>query len=358
MSVRTFLEAHGLSAHIAAFEANHVTMEDLPSISDVELRDTFGMTVYGDRRKFRAAVAQLAGVHVGVVGENAIQPTRRGAWGWTPFGVFFIFIFCVLSLLVVGMFVENMFIQQKEVFEEDRVQAAAKLAHAEAEASRVSQRWTSPTLGVMQWIPPGSFKRYLVGKDGSDRGTQTVSLSRGFWMMEHEVTQEEWSTVMGTGVAVAGSPCPTCPMDSVTWEDAQAFARLASERDGVTYALPTVAQWSYGLERDLSYSRQSRLSTNAWSALTANGRSHPVCGRPREGYDLCDMSGNVSEWTNDYHQAPEVVPAGDLVDPVGAIEGEYRAVCGHSWQGPGGISGLRPDLYCADVGFRLVRTPP
>jgi pyruvate/2-oxoglutarate dehydrogenase complex dihydrolipoamide acyltransferase (E2) component len=61
MTLRELLTRHDLSAYVAAFEAQHVPVSDLPHLSDEDLRVDFGVTSYVDRKRFRAMVASLSG---------------------------------------------------------------------------------------------------------------------------------------------------------------------------------------------------------------------------------------------------------------------------------------------------------
>jgi hypothetical protein len=49
----------GLSAHLAAFEARHVQLSDLPELTEDDLRLEFGLVSFMDRKRFRAMVADL-----------------------------------------------------------------------------------------------------------------------------------------------------------------------------------------------------------------------------------------------------------------------------------------------------------
>ncbi len=107
--------------------------------------------------------------------------------------------------------------------------------------------YASPSLGTMKWIPAGSFvmgSAVGVG-DGDERPAHGVTLTRGFWLMEHEVTQGEWAAVMGSNPSFFEACGANCPVEQVSWDDAVAFAAKVSARDGVSYRLPTEAEWEY-----------------------------------------------------------------------------------------------------------------
>jgi hypothetical protein len=70
--------------------------------------------------------------------------------------------------------------------------------------------------------------------------------------MEHEVTQAQWTAVMGENAALRGPGCDRAgtakegaqlPVVCVTFEEAQEFARLVSAREQALYTVPTEAQW-------------------------------------------------------------------------------------------------------------------
>jgi formylglycine-generating enzyme required for sulfatase activity len=137
--------------------------------------------------------------------------------------------------------------------------------------------WTSPTLGTMRWIPAGSF---TMGSPTSEEGRyddevqHRVTLTKGFWMMEHEVTQGEWAAVMGSNPVATGTgfyngqelgKCSgvgvgdRLPVVCVSWEDVVKYAEKVSARDGVRYRLPTESEWEYAARGG---------SSGAWSGAS------------------------------------------------------------------------------------------
>jgi formylglycine-generating enzyme required for sulfatase activity len=238
--------------------------------------------------------------------------------------------------------------------------------------------WQSPTLGTMKWIPAGSFTMGSpaseVGRDDDEGPEHRVTLTSGFWLMEHEVTQGEWESVMGSNpvrrpegecfrYGNTSPPSSTQPVYCVSWEESVEFAKRASARDGVTYRLPTESEWEYAARggQSYTYAGSAEASTVAWTLDNSGGGTHAVCGKARNGFGLCDMSGNVWEWTSDWHND---YPSGSVTDPTGPANGARRVRRGGSWgvaptyTRVAGRSVDDPDDRGDSLGLRLARTVP
>ena len=221
----------------------------------------------------------------------------------------------------------------------------------------------SPTLGAMRYIPAGSFTMGSPATEPlreADEVQHVVTLTRGFYLMEHEVTQAQWVRTMGSNPS--DSSCgPGCPVDLVSWDDAVEFAALLSDRDGRHYRLPTEAEWEYAARgpSEGPYAGSDDADAVGWHAGNAQGAAHLPCLRQRNGFGLCDMSGNVFEWTSDGYAAYTPGPA---TDPVGG--GAMRVSRGGSWDFPQRYQRVAYRDYDAtyvsrkDLGFRLAMAPP
>ena len=207
--------------------------------------------------------------------------------------------------------------------------------------------WVSPSVGTMKWIPAGTF---LMGSPASEAGRyddegpqHRVTLTKGFWMMEHEVTQGEWHAVMGGNPATFTQCGAACPVEQVSWDDAVQFAKRVSARDGVTYALPTEAQWEYAARGNDTgvYAGGNELGALGWYGENSGSQTHPGCQKARNSYGLCDMSGNVWEWTADWLGA---YPSTAVSDPKGPTSGALRVLRGGSWSAARGTPAWRSAL--------------
>ncbi|MSQ04347.1 MAG: hypothetical protein EXR71_21115 [Myxococcales bacterium] len=159
---------------------------------------------------------------------------------------------------------------------------AAKPTSGKAVANSVE----SATLGTLRYIPQGTF---TMGSPTTELGREAdevehaVTLSHGFYLMEREVSQAAWLALMGTNPSKAVSCGVTCPVERVSWDDALAFVHKASERDHVTYRLPTEAEWEYaarGGERSV-YSASGDADLVGWLSVNSANSPHPACEKAR-----------------------------------------------------------------------------
>ena len=221
----------------------------------------------------------------------------------------------------------------------------------------------------MRWIPPGSF---LMGSPESDeqgyddeRPQREVTLTQGHWLADTPVTQALWVAVMGENPSRFQNP--KCPVEKVSWDDAQTFLRrLNGMHPWLNAVLPTEAQWEYACRADTttqywSGDAEADLARVGWYGENSEDRTQPVAGRPPSPWGLHDMHGNVWEWCWDYQASYRGMPT---VDPEGPEHGVIRVIRGGSWNGHardarsayrlGGPPGYRSGY----LGFRLARGQP
>ncbi len=152
-----------------------------------------------------------------------------------------------------------------------------------------------------------------------------------FEIGKYEVTQELWEAVMGQNPS-RFKDCLQCPVESVSWEDVQAFVRKLNERTGEQYRLPTEAEWEYAARggqqsRGYRYAGSDNLSAVAWYNAS---KTHSVGQKQPNELGLYDMSGNVWElvqdcWNDDYQDAPRDGQAWESGNC------NYRVLRGGSW---------------------------
>ena len=82
--------------------------------------------------------------------------------------------------------------------------------------------------------------------DDDEKPVTRVEISEGYWMGKHEVTQGEWEAVMGSNPSSFEDCGSDCPVEWVSWEEAQEYIRRLNARErwrGYSYRLPSEAEW-------------------------------------------------------------------------------------------------------------------
>lgn len=206
-------------------------------------------------------------------------------------------------------------------------------------------------------IPAGSF---MMGSDRKDdeKPIHKVTVNYEFYMGKYEVTQEQYESVTGSNPS-SFKNCPKCPVESVSWEDAQEFIRkLNAKNDGYKYRLPTEAEWEYAARAGTTGDFYGNLDSIAWYDGNSDGKTHPVGQKQANAFGLYDMSGNVWEWCQDWYSD---YPSGAVTNPTGATSGSYRVLRGGGWFYVAVFLrsairfGYPPWERSYDLGFRVVR---
>ncbi|MCI6900340.1 MAG: formylglycine-generating enzyme family protein, partial [Bacteroidales bacterium] len=110
-------------------------------------------------------------------------------------------------------------------------------------------------------VEGGTFDMGKTSEQSNDNNDEklvhSVTLS-DYYIGETEVTQELWKAVMGDNPS-AFTNNKQCPVESVSWNDCQAFIKKLYQLSGKKFRLPTEAEWEYAA-RGGKYSRVYKYS--------------------------------------------------------------------------------------------------
>ncbi len=251
------------------------------------------------------------------------------------------------------------------------------LISAQSVATGLENQWAMRFV----YIPPGEF---VMGLDDYDEAymeipdpeadalrdeqpAHTVRLSRGFYIGQTEVTQQQWLAIMdnrpGPESVWKREDWQKLPVASVSWLMAQRFVEEINKMDKqFRYRLPTEAEWEYVARagsKELRPVEIENLGDVAWFIENSKDQVQPVASRRANAYGVYDMLGNTWEWVADWY-APDTYQSKKRTDPVGPENGFFRVRRGGSYHCP--VHMVRPGYRAANAaqvryevnGFRVI----
>ena len=241
----------------------------------------------------------------------------------------------------------------------------------------------------LRWCPAG---RYVMGsppdeperRPGEDQ--VEVTLTRGFWIGEFEVTQGDWKRLFAKLPGAPTGDGDDYPTGWVNFAEAEAFCAkltVAAHTSGALpahweFRLPTEAQWEYACRAGTTTATSfgdsiSRRQANFKDEPYRTTDDAPVLDRATRvgsyaanAWGLRDMHGNAYEWCRDWYHAlnpgginPDLHDAKSTATP--SEHGDYSRVRrGGCWADKGwplrAAFRLRfePERKADHIGFRVV----
>ena len=214
---------------------------------------------------------------------------------------------------------------------------------------------------AFRWCPPGEF---MMGSPKNEEGRESdetlhkVTLTKGFWMLETEVTQKQWQTIMGNNPSKFKGD--NQPVEQVSWFDCQKFC-MKCQTLGLPLQFPTEAQWEYACRAGATGAHSSDLDSMAWydhKVMT----TQPVGTKQPNTWGLYDMHGNVWEWCADWKSD---YPQNAVIDPEGGVSSTIRVFRGGALWYPARTcrsaarcgDATMPFARHDDLGFRPILVP-
>ena len=159
-------------------------------------------------------------------------------------------------------------------------------------------------------VEGGTFTMGATAEQGSDafddeKPKHQVTLS-SYAIGETEVTQELWLAVMGSNPSYYSGK--QLPVESVSWDNCQTFIAKLNQLTGANFRLPTEAEWEFaarGGHKTLGYkyAGSNTIGDVAWYDGNSSSKTHSVAQKQPNELGLYDMSGNVSEWCQDWYDS-------------------------------------------------------
>ncbi len=167
-------------------------------------------------------------------------------------------------------------------------------------------------------VPAGTF---LMGSPAAEKGRDPDESPQhevqvaAFFIGVTEVTQAQWLAVMGYNPSTF-QQTPTHlshPVETVSWQECQAFIKKLNRLGKGTFRLPTEAEWEYACRAGTTTSYywgevdgDWEIYPRAWINSRSMATTHPVGTKPSNPWGLYDMAGSVWEWTSTaYHRYGE-----------------------------------------------------
>lgn len=182
-----------------------------------------------------------------------------------------------------------------------------------------------------------------IGASDNESPAHQVMLTKDFYIGETEVTQALWYAVMGQKPTADGSAWDSSvglgdnyPAYYISWNDCQEFISKLNQLTGLTFRLPTEAEWEYSARGgnkatlQTQYSGSNTIDDVVWYYSNSSSSTHEVAGKIANVLGLYDMSGNVWEWCNDWYGS-SYYSSNPQTDPTGPTSGPYRVLRGGSW---------------------------
>jgi formylglycine-generating enzyme required for sulfatase activity len=215
-------------------------------------------------------------------------------------------------------------------------------------------------------LPPGAFRMGSTSVERQwaiDQGLEPewvspeapqhdLEINRLFAISKYEVTFDEWDVCVADGGCNRHRPSDEGwgrgrqPVINVSWDDAKAYVDWLSRMTGVSYRLPSEAEWEYAARAgsetaywwgdDRPTSEQANFGQNV-------GKTTEVGTYPANPWGLHYMNGNVWEWVddcwNDSYSAPERPDDGSAWT---SGDCDHRVLRGGSNDDPAGVCAPPP----------------
>ena len=213
-------------------------------------------------------------------------------------------------------------LERRQAQEQARERASEERRRLQAQGYEALKPFRDcPDCPLLIVIPAGAF---LMGSPAEEMGRYSaeapqhrVTITQAFALAQTELTQGQWRALMGSNPSHFSDCGDDCPVEQVSWNDAQEYLSRLSKKTGKRYRLPSEAEWEYAARAgttspfhtgncidgdEANYDGNYDYGFCRAMKRLSRQRTLPVASFAANGFALHDMLGNVWEWVEDCWQ--------------------------------------------------------
>ena len=158
-----------------------------------------------------------------------------------------------------------------------------------------------------------------VGAEADEFPRHEVTLTKDYFIAETEMTQALWQAIMGNNPSEDKSN-PLSPVNNVSWDDCQEMIAKLNELTGLTFRLPTEAEWEYAARAGYYSRGYIYAGSNDIDEVACYNQPYyaSVASLKPNEIGVYDMSGSVYEWCQDWYNSNFYQSPDHHIDPFQA----------------------------------------
>ena len=232
-------------------------------------------------------------------------------------------------------------------------------------------RITKPFYLGTHHVTRGQFRKFIAHGYETDAEKEEPNIARKLGFEKNGLDSSEKNTWLNVGFEQTDEHPVVC----VSWNDATAFCKWLSRKEGKTYRLPTEAEWEYASRAGTTtrfYSgddpetlaKVGNVAVHKYT-LIAGARyvlTLPVGSFKPNAFGLYDMHGNAWQWCSDWYD-DKYYAVSPVDNPTGPKLGAFRVLRGGSWSSKPHCARsvsryfFWPSSHSNAKGFRVAMTP-